>query len=107
MRSATVVAGVHGLTSFTEEMRTLALAASSRLVEANRIDATLEIADALEIALGDPVIRLKRLRLGNGLPIGIQIVAPAHRELDCLKLAHAYETANDWIARRPPPLLKA
>ena len=43
----------------------------------------------------------------NGLPIGIQIVAPVHHEMDCLKLAHAYETANDWIARRPPPLLKA
>jgi GntR family transcriptional regulator len=72
VRSATVVAGVRGLTSFTEEMRTLALAASTRLVEANRIAATLEIADALEIAVGDPVVQLKRLRLGNALPIGIQ-----------------------------------
>jgi len=72
VRSATVVAGVRGLTSFTEEMRTLALAAGTRLVEANRIAATLEIADALEIAVGDPVVQLKRLRLGNALPIGIQ-----------------------------------
>lgn len=72
VRSATVVAGVRGLTNFTEEMRTLALTASTRLIEANRIGATPEMADALEIAAGDPVVQLKRLRLGNGLPIGIQ-----------------------------------
>jgi amidase len=41
----------------------------------------------------------------EGLPIGIQIIAPAHREMDCLQLAHAYEQANPWIAARLPPLL--
>ena len=30
------------------------------------------MADALEIAIGDSVVQLKRLRLGNKLPIGIQ-----------------------------------
>jgi amidase len=41
----------------------------------------------------------------RGLPIGIQIVGPNHAELACLQLAHAYDTATDWAARRPPPLL--
>lgn len=72
VRSATVVAGVRGLTSFTDEMKTLSLQAGTRLISVNRIVADEELADALEIALGDPVIQLKRLRLGNGLPIGIQ-----------------------------------
>ena len=72
VRSATVVAGVRGLTNFTEEMKSLALTASTQLVEAHRIAATSEIADALEIAMGDTVVQLKRLRLGNTLPIGIQ-----------------------------------
>ena len=72
VRSATVVAGVRGLTSFTDEMKTLALAPSTRLLEAHRVLATEEMADALEIALGDAVVQLKRLRLGNGMPIGIQ-----------------------------------
>lgn len=72
VRSATVVAGVRGLTSFTEEMKTLALAPSTRLLEAHRIPASEEMADALEIPLGNPVVQLKRLRLGNGMPIGIQ-----------------------------------
>ncbi len=72
VRAATVVAGVRGLTSFTDEMKTLALAPSTRLVAANRIAAGAAMADALEIAPGEPVIQLKRLRLGNGMPIGIQ-----------------------------------
>ncbi|MDB5505576.1 MAG: putative transcriptional regulator of N-Acetylglucosamine utilization, GntR family [Devosia sp.] len=72
VRSATVVAGVRGLTSFTDEMRTLALAPGTQLLAAQRIAATQDMADALEIALGDPVVQLRRLRLGNGLPIGIQ-----------------------------------
>jgi GntR family transcriptional regulator len=72
VRSATLVAGVRGLTSFTEEMRTLALVATTTLIEADRIGATEAMADALEVAPGEPVVRLKRLRLGNGRPIGIQ-----------------------------------
>ena len=72
VRSATVVAGVRGLTSFTDEMRTLALSAGTRLLEARQLPADEQIADALEISIGDPVVSLKRLRLGNGNPIGIQ-----------------------------------
>jgi amidase len=43
----------------------------------------------------------------DGLPMGIQIVAPVHHEMDCLRLAYAYERANDWTAKHLPPLLKA
>ena len=40
-----------------------------------------------------------------GLPIGIQIVAPNHREQSCLELAYAYDLATNWVSRRLPPLL--
>jgi amidase len=40
-----------------------------------------------------------------GLPMGMQIVAPNHGELACLQLAHAYDQATQWVAKRPPPLL--
>jgi amidase len=40
----------------------------------------------------------------QGLPMGIQIVAPVHHEMDCLRLGFAYEQATDWTARRPPLL---
>lgn len=72
VRSATVVAGVRGLTSFTEEMAGLGLTVGSRLLEGDILPASAAIALALDINLGDDVIRLRRLRLGNDNPIGIQ-----------------------------------
>ena len=41
-----------------------------------------------------------------GLPMGIQIVGPAHQELACLKLAAAYEAAAARDVTRPSPLLR-
>jgi amidase len=41
----------------------------------------------------------------RGLAMGLQIIAPVHREMDCLKLAHAYEQVADWVNRRLPPAL--
>jgi len=38
-------------------------------------------------------------------PMGLQIIAPVHREMDCLKLGFAYETAMDRTALRLPSLL--
>jgi len=41
----------------------------------------------------------------QGLPIGIQIVAPNHAELACLQLGYAYDAATAWPTRQPPRLL--
>jgi amidase len=41
----------------------------------------------------------------QGLPMGLQIIAPVRRELDCLQLAYAYEQATLWTSKRPPALL--
>jgi amidase len=41
----------------------------------------------------------------QGLPMGIQIVAPNQADLACLQLAHAYDLATAWSSRRLPPLL--
>ena len=43
----------------------------------------------------------------HGLPIGIQIIGPNRRELDCLQLAYAYETAMSATNRRLPELLNS
>jgi len=37
----------------------------------------------------------------GGLPVGLQIMAPAFGEEVMLRVAHAYEQANDWHRRRP------
>ena len=39
----------------------------------------------------------------DGLPIGIQIVAPPKCDFEALQLAHAYEGVFDFAARRPLP----
>ena len=72
VRSATMVAGVRGLTSFTDEMRTLALEPGTRLLGAQTIPATEIVAEALETDVGSVIVQLRRLWLGNGMPIGIQ-----------------------------------
>ncbi len=72
VRSSTVIAGVRGLTSFTQEMSDRGLVVGSRVLEIGEVPATDEIADALEVAVGAPVCKIKRLRAGNNLPIGLQ-----------------------------------
>jgi amidase len=41
----------------------------------------------------------------GGLPMGFQIIAPVHHEMDCLRLAAAYEAAAPLSANRLPPML--
>jgi GntR family transcriptional regulator len=72
VRSATLVAGARGLTSFTEEMANLGLTAGSRLLGQEVIAAPGDLAAALEIDEGAPVLRIRRLRLGGEEPIGVQ-----------------------------------
>jgi aspartyl-tRNA(Asn)/glutamyl-tRNA(Gln) amidotransferase subunit A len=38
----------------------------------------------------------------QGLPVGLQIVGPMHREDNVLRVAHAYEQATDHHRQRPP-----
>jgi amidase len=40
----------------------------------------------------------------GGLPVGLQIVGRHHRDLDVLKLAHAFEQATRLTGRRWPPV---
>jgi amidase len=54
---------------------------------------------------GSPALAVPAGFGDRGLPIGIQIVGPNHADLACLQLAHAYDAATNWAARRPPPLL--
>jgi GntR family transcriptional regulator len=64
--------GPRELTSFTEDMRRHGQTASSRVLDHGVVLATPEIAARLRIKLHDPIFRLKRLRLADGEPMGIQ-----------------------------------
>jgi amidase len=41
----------------------------------------------------------------EGLPMGMQLIAPPHEELACLQLARAYERATGWVEKHPPRML--
>jgi amidase len=42
----------------------------------------------------------------RGRAMGVQLIAPVHRELDLLKLAYAWQQARDWTRERLPPALR-
>jgi aspartyl-tRNA(Asn)/glutamyl-tRNA(Gln) amidotransferase subunit A len=54
--------------------------------------------------LGLPALSLPVGHDANGMPIGLQLVAPPFAEGLLLRVAHAYEQATGGAGRRPPPL---
>jgi aspartyl-tRNA(Asn)/glutamyl-tRNA(Gln) amidotransferase subunit A len=52
-------------------------------------------------ALGLPVVALPCGVVADGRPLGLQIVGRPFDEATVLRLAHAYEQATGWHARRP------
>jgi GntR family transcriptional regulator len=64
--------GPRELTSFTEEMRRHDLAATSRILAQFEAEADGRVADRLRLPAKSPVLVLKRLRLADHEPLGIQ-----------------------------------
>jgi GntR family transcriptional regulator len=64
--------GPRELTSFTGEMRGHGLTATSRVLDQEVTPAPADIASRLNIAADEPVFRLRRLRLADGEPMGLQ-----------------------------------
>jgi GntR family transcriptional regulator len=60
------------LTSYTEDIHRRGMVPGSRTLDFGRIPATAQLARELEIAAGDPVARLDRLRLADGIPMARQ-----------------------------------
>lgn len=70
--------GLLGVTSFTDDMRARGLEPASRGLEQRLELADQEARDHLELDLGAMVVRLKRLRLGDGRPMALEeAVLPA------------------------------
>ncbi|WP_263120034.1 GntR family transcriptional regulator [Cellulomonas sp. RIT-PI-Y] len=60
------------LTTFGEEMRSRGLEPDSRVLFAGRVPATVPIAEALQIAPGDLLHHLERVRTADGLPMSVE-----------------------------------
>ncbi|MFZ0305564.1 MAG: GntR family transcriptional regulator [Terracidiphilus sp.] len=61
------------LSGFSTEMRALGINASSKVLEQNVIPASAEIAAQLGIDAGEKIFLLRRLRLGDGVPVAIEV----------------------------------
>lgn len=72
VREPTLTAGVRGLNSFSEEMRALGLDPGGRVLAIDVVRAEEVVAERLGIEIDDRVVRLRRLRTGDGKPIGVQ-----------------------------------
>lgn len=63
---------LHGLTSFTEDMRARGLEPGSQLVHFEIIPATSAIANQLSIQEYGPVFEIKRIRIADGVPMALE-----------------------------------
>lgn len=80
VRDTTLTAGARGLTSFSAEMEALGLKAGGRTLSAAVQPAGADTAGALELEPGEPVVAIRRLRTGDGRPVGVQTAyLPADR----------------------------
>ena len=64
--------GILELTSFSEDMRSRGLKPGQVFLDFGMIDPPTKVMRQLELAENQQVLRIKRIRTGNGEPIGIQ-----------------------------------
>lgn len=60
------------LRGFTEEIVDRGMVPASRLLEQRVVYATAGLAEGLEVPVGSPVMKLRRLRLADGIPMAIE-----------------------------------
>jgi GntR family transcriptional regulator len=72
VKEPTLTAGERGLRSFSEEMRALGLTPGARLIDVGVERAGPLVGGRLAVPAGAEVVRVRRLRTGNGKPIGLQ-----------------------------------
>lgn len=61
------------LTGFVEDMKALGLRATAKVVLVEVAAASAEVADHLQIALGDRIFHIQRVRLANNQPISLDV----------------------------------
>ena len=60
------------LCGFTQDITQRGMVPASRLLEQTVIDADVDLAESLEVEVGTPVMRLRRLRLADGIPMAVE-----------------------------------
>lgn len=65
--------------SFTEEMEARGSRPHSRLISSEVVPASEEAAEALHLSPGEKVIRIRRVRVADTLPMGVETTSLPHR----------------------------
>jgi GntR family transcriptional regulator len=87
------------LTSYTEDMHAQGLRPMSAVLDISTIPADAELADLLAVARRDPVVRIERLRLGDGDPMAIEAThLAAERYPDVATLMERYTSLYALLA---------
>lgn len=58
--------------SFTEQMRRVGRVPKTQILSFERVQATEYLAQRLQVAIGDPIFELERLRLADGIPMMLE-----------------------------------
>lgn len=58
-----------GLTGFVEDMQALGMQATARVIDKKVVAADEVVARQLQLRKSDPVVRIQRIRIGDGLPL--------------------------------------
>jgi GntR family transcriptional regulator len=61
------------LRGFTEDMKHLGMVPSSKLLEQTVVQATADLAEKLKLEVDETVMRLRRLRLADGIPMALEV----------------------------------
>lgn len=81
------------LTGFTQDMQERDLKASARILDSGLLQASAELAGALHIQEGAQVVRLKRLRIADGVPLAVESAHLPHHLCPGV-LEHDLETGS-------------
>lgn len=90
----TVEQGLVRIINFTEDMENRGLTPSSSVLSSKLIPASLEIANKLQIAEGEELAYLRRLRLANNEPMSIEDSFFVHRYCPGLLSRHDYAAVS-------------
>jgi GntR family transcriptional regulator len=88
------------IVSFTEDMRQRGFEPGTRVLSARLVPASKEIAERLQVPVGEALVCIERLRLADGDPMSIEESYLIHRFcLDILKHDYAQQSLRDILAR--------
>lgn len=71
--------GLVRIVSFTEDMRQRGLQPGTKLISAGLMPATSVLAQNLQIEVEQPLARIERLRLADGMPMSVEVSFLVHR----------------------------